>query len=224
VATTIEQVLIQGDLSRLTPEQKLAYYLKVCDSLKLNPYTKPFAYLKLQGGEKLYANRDATDQLRKIHGVSIVSLEREQLGDLYVVTATAKAADGRMDTAIGAVPTQGLKGEALANALMKCETKSKRRVTLSICGLGMTDDSEVDSIPGAQRVAIELDQDLGDVQLEEEDERDAAIRSWVDASEEATRLGITHKELPHNASLDGIRRWTDALTAKILEAEKEAAF
>jgi hypothetical protein len=156
--------------------------------------------------------------------VSIVSLEREQLGDLYVVTATAKAADGRMDTAIGAVPTQGLKGEALANALMKCETKSKRRVTLSICGLGMTDDSEVDSIPGAQRVAIELDQDLGDVQLEEEDERDAAIRSWVDASEEATRLGITHKELPHNASLDGIRRWTDALTAKILEAEKEAAF
>jgi hypothetical protein len=37
----------------------------------------------------------------------------------------------------------------LANALMKAETKSKRRVTLSICGLGFLDETEADSIPGA---------------------------------------------------------------------------
>jgi hypothetical protein len=37
----------------------------------------------------------------------------------------------------------------MANALMKAETKAKRRVTLSICGLGMLDESEVESIPGA---------------------------------------------------------------------------
>jgi hypothetical protein len=29
---------------------------------------------------------------------------------------------------------------------MKCETKAKRRVTLSICGLGMLDETEVDSL------------------------------------------------------------------------------
>ena len=49
----------------------------------------------------------------------------------------------------------GLKGEAKANAIMKAETKAKRRVTLSIVGLGWTDESEVDSIPGAQRVAVD---------------------------------------------------------------------
>jgi len=32
---------------------------------------------------------------------------------------------------------------------MKCETKAKRRATLSICGLGMLDESELETIPGA---------------------------------------------------------------------------
>ena len=50
----------------------------------------------------------------------------------------------------------GLKGDALANGLMKAETKAKRRVTLSLCGLGMLDDSEVETIPNAQRVPAAL--------------------------------------------------------------------
>ena len=146
---TVEQALVTGDLSGLDPDARLTYYIKVCESLGLNPLTKPFDYIVLNGKQVLYAKKDATDQLRKIHKVSITRLEREQIGDLMVVTASATAADGRTDSAIGAVPTQGLRGEALANALMKAETKSKRRVTLSLCGLGMTDESEVDSIPGA---------------------------------------------------------------------------
>ena len=39
--------------------------------------------------------------------------------------------------------------------MMKAETKAKRRVTLSICGLALLDDSEVDSVRGASRVAID---------------------------------------------------------------------
>jgi hypothetical protein len=41
------------------------------------------------------------------------------------------------------VNIEGLKGEALANALMKAETKAKRRATLSAVGLGMMDESEI---------------------------------------------------------------------------------
>ena len=47
---------------------------------------------------------------------------------------------------------KGLVGEELANAYMKAETKAKRRVTLSICGLGWLDDSETESIRGAEFV------------------------------------------------------------------------
>jgi hypothetical protein len=48
------------------------------------------------------------------------------------------------------VTVGGLKGESKANAMMKAETKAKRRVTLSICGLGMLDETEVETIPSAQ--------------------------------------------------------------------------
>ena len=42
-------------------------------------------------------------------------------------------------------------GESRANAIMKATTKAKRRVTLSICGLGgMPDESELDTMPGVQ--------------------------------------------------------------------------
>jgi len=37
----LEQVLIGGDLSQLTEAQRLAYYRAVCQSLGLNPLSKP---------------------------------------------------------------------------------------------------------------------------------------------------------------------------------------
>ena len=149
---TIEQTLIGGDLSRLQPEQRLELYKAVCSSLSLNPLTKPFAYIQLNGKLTLYALKDCTDQLRTIHGISISILSREVIEGVYVVTAHAQRPDGRHDESTGAVPIDGIKGETRANALMKAETKAKRRATLSICGLGMLDESEVDSIKGARRV------------------------------------------------------------------------
>ena len=154
-ATAIEQVLISGDLAKLTPPQRVAYYNAVCKSLGLNPLTKPFDYISLNGKLTLYAKRDCTDQLRKIHGVSITKLERESVDGVYAVTAYATDKTGRTDTAIGAVAMDNLKGEARANALMKAETKAKRRVTLSVCGLGMTDETEVESIPAARTIAVD---------------------------------------------------------------------
>jgi hypothetical protein len=64
----LEQVLIGGDLSGLTEAQRLAYYKAVCQSLGLNPLSKPFEYLWLNGKLRLYALRDCADQLRRLHG------------------------------------------------------------------------------------------------------------------------------------------------------------
>lgn len=142
----LQEVLLGGDLSRLTPEQRTSFYNRVCETLGLNPLTQPFAYLRLSGKEVLYAKKDATEQLRFIHGVSITEVTSQNVGDVFVVTAKAQNAAGRTDASTGAVAIGNLKGEALANALMKAETKAKRRVTLSICGLGMLDETEVESI------------------------------------------------------------------------------
>lgn len=149
-AATTETVLIKNDLSGLSPDQRMNYYGAVCKSLGLNPLTQPFSYLNLNNKLVLYAKRDATDQLRKLNGISIVKLEREHVGDVYSVTAYARTANGREDSSIGAVFVGAKKGEDFANAMMKAETKAKRRVTLSISGLGMLDETEVETISDAR--------------------------------------------------------------------------
>lgn len=155
--STVETVLIGGDLSKLTPGQRVSYYQATCKSLGLNPLTRPFDYLVLNGKMVLYARRDATDQLRSIKGISITIASRETIGDVYVVTARATNADGRTDEATGVVSMKGLAGEALANGMMKAESKAKRRVTLSIVGLGMSDETEIETIPDAKRVNVDAE-------------------------------------------------------------------
>ena len=152
----ISKVLLGGDLAQLTPQQQISYYRAVCDSLGLNPLTKPFEFLRLSGRLVLYALRNATDQLRHRYNISVTIAARELVEDCYVVTARATFPDGRHDESIGAVPIAGLKGESRSNAMMKCETKAKRRVTLSLVGLSTLDESEVESIPGAQPVPVDL--------------------------------------------------------------------
>jgi hypothetical protein len=146
----LERVIVQGDLSKLTPTERVVYYKQVCERCGLDPLMKPLEFITLNNKLVLYALRAATDQLRKLHHVSIEILNRERVDDTYLVTARATLPDGRTDESMGAVNLKGLTGDALANSYLKCETKAKRRVTLSICGLGMLDETEVDSIPGAR--------------------------------------------------------------------------
>jgi cytochrome c556 len=148
-AQTLEHVLGTGDLSKLTTQQRVEYYGKVCNSLGLNPLTRPFRFMTFNGQTLLYPTRDCTDQLRKINGIALHVVSQKQDSDLYIVTVRARDKSGREDEDMGAVTLGQLRGESRANALMKAMTKAKRRVTLSICGLGMTDESELDTMPGA---------------------------------------------------------------------------
>ena len=152
--SVIEQVVLKGDLSKLNEEQRVHYYHRVCESAGLNPITRPFEYITLNGKLTLYARKDCTEQLRKINGISIEELNDKVVDDLYIVKAKAKDKHGRTDESTGAVVIGNLKGEARANAIMKAETKAKRRVTLSICGMGWVDESEVESIPDAKIVHV----------------------------------------------------------------------
>jgi hypothetical protein len=146
-AQTAMRLLLQGDLSQLTEAQKVTYYAKVCDSLGLNPLTHPFAYMYREGKETLYAKREATEQLRKLHHVSLQIMAREVVEDTFVVTARATLPEGRTDESIGAKSLLNLTGQPRADAMMWAETKAKRRVTLAICGLGMLDETEVADLP-----------------------------------------------------------------------------
>lgn len=156
--TAIERVVVAGDLSKLTQQERWDYYLLVCRTVGLNPATKPFEYLSLSGKLVLYAGKNAAEQLRRNYGISIGEPVTTLQDGLVIVSVVGTDPRGRTDSEIGAVVLPP-GGEARANALMKAMTKAKRRLTLSMCGLGMLDDSEVDTIPGAVRVPLEAPAD-----------------------------------------------------------------
>jgi hypothetical protein len=144
----ISSVILSGDLSKLSATDKVAYFNGYCERLGLDPFTQPFQILRLQGKEILYLTRAGAQQLNKLHSVSheIVSRNIHEAASTYEVIARASLPDGRHTESIGAVTIANLKGEAYCNALMKAETKAKRRATLDLLGLGLLDESEVASI------------------------------------------------------------------------------
>lgn len=143
----IRDIILTGNIGSLKPEHRADYVIALAKHVGVDPITRPFDLLTLQGKTVVYANKSCTDQLRVLHGVSIRIVSREQVGDIYMVTAEATNKHGRTDSDIGSINVKGLTGEALSNAMMKAGTKAKRRVTLSLCGLGqVSDESEVDGI------------------------------------------------------------------------------
>ena len=220
----------KGDLAALSPEQRTALYGATCRSMGLNPLSQPFQYIKLNGKLTLYATRTATDQLRTLNGVSIMKVEKEVFDDVLTVTVHATDATGRSDMEIGAVMIGGLRGEALANAHMKALTKAKRRVTLSICGLGWLDESEVSSVPTASAVVV--DQSTGEITGPSElaaPDPDKAMRRLHAV---AKKVGITHTMLHEWAAtackVDSLAdveyRYLDGLASKLEDPEVAEQF
>lgn len=174
-------LVMRGDISALTPEERARYYLATCNALGLNPQAQPFAFLRLNGKEVMYATRGATDQLAAIHrltreiidGPKVVDIAGAKL--LYAV-CRATHPSGRSETATAAVPIpQG--AEAIANAVMKTETKARRRATMALLGLALLDESETDTIPEARGQVPAphriVPSDASDAMPDEDPERDA---------------------------------------------------
>ena len=181
-AAILEQVVVNGNLAGLLPAQRVIYYRRVCESLGLNELTRPFEYLELDGKLTFYVTKSATDQLRKLNGISVEPVIETVDHETYTyrVRVRASTPDGRVDFATGVVAigkedgewktaqSSGkryfagngqwvmLKGAERANAEMRAETKAKRRATLSICGLGWLDESELDTVPQARKVQVDF--------------------------------------------------------------------
>lgn len=220
-AEILERVVALGDLANLTPAERVAYYRAVCESLGLNPLTKPFDYLRLSGKLVLYANRTASDQLANLNKLSLTMVRSEQLGDTYVVTARASGQDGRTVENVGAVPIANLPPDALANAIMKAVTKAYRRATLAYSGLGWMDETEISTVHGAAPIAV--DHETGEIakqppRLTPEEIRAELVAAWTRGIEAAAAAGLTPAEDDHDVSdLDNkaIRALIDALAEQL---------
>jgi hypothetical protein len=146
----INSLILTGDMSKLTPAQQTQYYHAVCKDLGLNPLTQPFAIFSMQGKKVMYATKGCTQQLANIRKIDTEVLSREVKDSVYIVSVRATMPDGRKTDEDGIVGIVGLKGTDLANAMLKAITKAKRRAVLALCGLNMSDESEVEDIKGAR--------------------------------------------------------------------------
>jgi hypothetical protein len=193
----MESVIAKGDLAKLTSDERVKYYTAVCKSLGVNPLTQPLSYITLNGKLMLYATRTCTDQLRKINNVSVEIVSRRVTDDVLTVHVKATTPDGRSDEDFGSVAYPSLlKGEARANAELKAITKAKRRATLSICGLGWLDETEVETIPGAK-----ITESAGVEQTPVSDAADAAPASDVSPREAGAVLLL--QQMAQEAAMRG---------------------
>ena len=138
-----------GDCAKLSPKQRVGYYKMRCEAAGLDPRTSPFQFVQLNGKLVLYATKAVTDQLAAKNHVACEIISQTTDDGIRVVTVRAKTADGRQTDEIGCVSVAGMKGDVMANAMMKAVTKAKRRAVLSLCGLGMLDETELETIKGA---------------------------------------------------------------------------
>lgn len=152
--SAIETVVVNNDLSKLTPAQRWDYYRYRCESIGLNPAARPFQYIVFQGKLTLYADKGCAEQLRAAHKIRTTIDSKEVTSGILCVTVTAHAPDGRTATDIGAVPVEGLKGEDLAKAMKKAVTQGNRRATLSLLGLGEQDFDEMDGVQRFDTAAV----------------------------------------------------------------------
>lgn len=145
----LASLILEGNIGKLNPQQRVEYVTKLCERVGVDPLTQPFKILKLNGREVLYADKGCSQQLCKVYDISTEVKEKEKIEDIYIVTVRASLPNGRFTDEDGAVTIGKLHGDPLANAMMKAVTKAKRRAVLALCGLGMLDETEIETIPGA---------------------------------------------------------------------------
>lgn len=217
----IESIVMRGDVSALGPTERANYYKQMCGHLGLNPHAQPFAFLRLNGKEILYATRGATDQLAAIHRLNREIVDGPKVIDLAgtkLVYAVCRAThpNGRVETATATVPLTDP-----VNVLMKAETKAKRRATLSILGLGLLDEMELETIPAnAQEPGGGVD--LSQANHHDEAERPEPPPADVHPALEAFYSRVNEIELPG----EGVSVWMKhrAELGQLGPADRESAW
>lgn len=179
----MRQFVMDGDLSKIPPRGRPEIVMALCRHIGVDPLERPFMVLRDGKREVLYATRACTSALCRQRRISreIVSVEERTVGGQPMIVAKARAtmlSTGRYDEATGVVAVmqadvewengrKTVKGWRLpdpseaCNLPMKAETKAKRRAVLDLVGLGITDESEIETIKGA-RVA-HLDMTSGEI-------------------------------------------------------------
>ena len=154
--------IVRGSVEDLSPQEMLQYYKAQCDAIGLNPLLRPLYFLRTHKDAPvtLYMGKEGAMQLKALHKVSTEITEEKQFETgnrlFYQVRTKATLPDGTTHENMGVVQLNG-DGRNVENDMLKCVTKSHRRAILAITGNGALDETEIETIPGATKVHVDLE-------------------------------------------------------------------
>lgn len=176
----VEAALV-GDLSKLSPQQCVNLIMGLCRKTGLDPLTKPFEFIVTWDARKkaerkiLYATKNASEQLSRIHNLVVAIVEKEIVTtpcgeQILTLRSTCKSPDGRQSENVAAVSLSTvvknsdgtvalvipLTGREYSVAYMRAHTMAMRRVVLTHTGISVPDETEIDNIEGARKVETPL--------------------------------------------------------------------
>ncbi len=137
-------------LAGFTDHELNTLYVSECKRFGLDPVTRPFDVIEFQKKTTLYITSRGVDQLAFIHCVTRVTVKPPTVVTMAGIQFISCQVDailpnGRRESSTATLPCVG---KLDVNHLMKCETKAKRRATLSILSVGVFAEDEIDSLPG----------------------------------------------------------------------------
>lgn len=217
----LEKIIVNGDLSLLTKEERLEYYRHMCKKHSVDMDTRPFEFIWLDNRMVLYATKACSDQLRIKHSISVKSLEILQIQELIVAKVTIVDKTGREDSDVGAVSLSGNSKLNAADMVMTAVTKAKRRATLSMCGVSILDETEIASIPQARQV---IDEGVQPTEDREKtlSERQEKIEMLKKLNEQLRRRMAKYMGLTEGIKLAESCNWDEDAIAQVLEKKYES--
>jgi hypothetical protein len=154
--------MAESEVGTLQGNNLAAHYITACERAGIDPSQRPFLVVRVGVRDVLCATHKAVKLMNIIHGITHEMVEGPCAVDLcgvqlVKVVCRAKARDGRVETATATV----LWGQP-QNSLEGCMARARGRATLSLLGLAVLDEHELEMIPSALRQTGEL-VDLEDV-------------------------------------------------------------
>lgn len=158
-------LMVTGDISKMTMPQKAAFLYKLAKAEGIPPFPPPYAIGKDNSGrEKIISTKNRSESLRKRDGISTEILYSGPLrmgrdGDkvlydhsIYEVEVKGSTRDGRSAVEkgmnfIGELGKPGaIMGQERVNKILGAVTKAANRVTNSLSGSGLMDETEAESV------------------------------------------------------------------------------
>ena len=137
VLSPVDRARMSGDVRALGPADRVALLRQLVEEAQLAWGASPPVILVSADGKLVpYITKAGADQLAKVQGVSIVSLDLVEIDNVVDVTCTAVDMAGRRNTDVGSCGFDVDNGTSRARARMVAATRARRRTILGLLGSG----------------------------------------------------------------------------------------